>query len=108
MPLIVRPDARDDLREAAAYYRSIPPPTVGKALALRFLDAFRACTRTIEALGAGRAEHPDIAGAHFLAFGGFPYLAFYTVTSDGTSYVVSIEYATSDYVERVSKRKAKP
>jgi hypothetical protein len=36
-------------------------------------------------------------------FSGFPYLAFYTV-KDGDVVVVAIEYATRDYVARITKR----
>jgi hypothetical protein len=36
-------------------------------------------------------------------FDGFPYLAFYTVKGEDI-FVVAVEYATRDYVERVTKR----
>jgi plasmid stabilization system protein ParE len=50
-----------------------------------------------------RPEHPDIRGARFVLFEGFPYLAFYAVKGRDVV-VVSVEYATRDYVDRVAKR----
>ena len=102
--LIVRPEARADLRDAARYYRNVAPPALGKKLAARLMTSFRDCIHTIEALAHTRPEHPDIPGARFVAFPGFPYLVFYTVNDDGNIYVVAIEYATSDYVEQVPTR----
>ena len=52
-----------------------------------------------------RPEHPDIPNARYVIFPRFPYLAFYTVKGDDIV-VVSVEYATRDYVERVAKRTA--
>lgn len=100
----VHPDARDDLRDAVRYYRNVAPPALGKQLAHRLMGAFKDCMRAIDQFGATRPEHPDIPGARWVAFTGFPYLAFYTVLDDGQIVVVSIEYATSDYVDRVTAR----
>lgn len=104
MPPLVLPAALAELREAARYYRNVPPPAVGKQLARRLMDSFTHCVRAIEEFGTTRPEHPDIPGARFVAFAVFPYLAFYTVRDDGQIVVVSIEYATSDYVDRVTAR----
>lgn len=52
-----------------------------------------------------RPGHPDIPNARYVIFPRFPYLAFYTVKGDDIV-VVSVEYATRDYVERVAKRTA--
>jgi plasmid stabilization system protein ParE len=45
----------------------------------------------------------DIAGARWVLFQDFPYIAFYTVM-DGEVVVVAVEYGTRDYVDRVIRR----
>lgn len=103
MAIRVLPEARDDLREAVRYYRNVSPPALGKELAGRVLAAFRHAITSVEAMPLSRPEHPDIPGARYVIFRRFPYLAFYTVKG-GDIVVVSIEYATRDYIERVAKR----
>ena len=103
MVVRVLAEARADLREAARYYRHVPPPALGRKLAARLLEAFGDAVRSAEAFGAFRAEHPDIPLAHFVPLPGFPYLLFYTVAKDGDVFVISVEYATSDYVDRVTR-----
>lgn len=105
MAAIVLPEARADLREAIRYYRAIKPPAVGMQLAARVFAAFREAVLSAEAAPRSRPEHPDITGARFVLFPGFPYLAFYTVKG-ADILVVSVEYATSDYVGRVTQRVA--
>jgi len=99
----VLPEARDDLREAVRYYRDVRPPALGKQLAARIMAAFKSAVLQIEAMRLGRPEHPDIPGARYVMFEGFPYLAFYTVNGDDVV-IVAVEYATRDYVDRISKR----
>ena len=41
MAIRVLPEARDDLRDAASYYRALPPPKVGRELAARIFQDFR-------------------------------------------------------------------
>lgn len=99
----ILPEARDELRDAVRYYRAIKPPVVGKQLAQRVLGAFRQAVQRVEATPLARPEHPEIPGVRFVLFTDFPYLAFYTVTG-GEIVVIAVEYATSDYVERVERR----
>jgi len=99
----VLPEARDDLRDAIRYYRNVKPPILGKELASRVMAAFREAVELVAEMPLGRPEHPDIPGARFVLFKGFPYLAFYTV-KDGDVVVVAVEYATRDYVARITKR----
>ncbi len=95
----VLPDARDDLREAVRYYRNIKPPVLGKQLATRMMAAVvRAASMSL-----GRPEHPDIPGARYVMFEGFPYMLFYTVLERDVV-VVAVEYATRDYVDRIAQR----
>ena len=103
MAVRLLPEARDDLREAIRYYRAIPPPATGRQLAARVLASFKDAMRDVELMPLSRPEHPDIPGARYVIFCDFPYLAFYTVKS-GDVFVVSVEYATRDYVERVAGR----
>ena len=103
MPIRVLPEAREDLRAAVRYYRAVAPPALGKQLAARVVAAFREAVQGVEEMALSRPEHPDIPGARFVLLSKFPYIAFYTVKGDDVI-VVSVEYATSDYVARVSKR----
>lgn len=103
MTVHVLREARDDLRAAARYYRRVVPPVVGKALADQLIEAFKDAVRRAEAFGTSRPEHPDIPRARFVALGRFPYLLFYTVKG-ADLFVVSLEYATSDYITHVTKR----
>ena len=105
MAVWILPEARDDLREAARYYRTIPPPALGRQLAAGLLAAFRDAVSKGESFGLSRAEHPDIPLARFVVFARFPYLAFYTV-KERDLFVVSVEHASSDYVERGARRMA--
>jgi plasmid stabilization system protein ParE len=99
----VLPEARTDLREAIRHYRAIKPPAAGKELAARVLDAFKQAVQSVEAMPLSRPEHPDIPGARWVLFQDFPYIAFYTV-KDSEVVVVAVEYATRDYVDRVTNR----
>jgi plasmid stabilization system protein ParE len=99
----VLPEARDDLREAVRYYRDIKPPAVGKNLAARVLSSFKQAMESVGGMPLSRPEHPDIPGVRYAIFEGFPYMAFYTLKGEDVV-VVSVEYATSDYVERVAQR----
>lgn len=99
----VLPEARDDLRSAIRYYRDVKPPALGKQLAARVMAAFREAIRLVAPMPLGRPEHPDIPGARYVMLGRFPYMAFYTVR-DGDVVVVAVEYATRDYVARITKR----
>ena len=107
MTIKVLPEAREDLREAVRYYRSIQPPDVGRQLAERVLAAFRQIARQIAEMPLSAPEHPDIAGTRFVPVDSFPYLVFYTV-KDGNAVIVSVEYATRDYVARVGRRTTAP
>lgn len=98
----VLPDARDDLREAVRYYRNIKQPVLGKQLATRMMAAFKECVRAAS-MSLGRPEHPDIPGARYVMFEGFPYMLFYTVFERDVV-VVAVEYATRDYIERIARR----
>jgi len=73
----VLPEARDDLRNAIRYYRSVNPPVLGKELAVRVMGAFREALEIVTAMPLGRPEHPDIPGARYVIFNGFPYLALF-------------------------------
>jgi plasmid stabilization system protein ParE len=99
----ILPEAREDLREAVRYYRSIRPPALGRQLAERVLAAFRDATRQITESPLARPEHPDIPGARFVQLQSFPYLVFYAV-GERTVIIVSVEYATRDYVARITGR----
>ncbi len=101
----ILPAARDDLREAIRYYRNVNPPALGKRLAVRVLAAFREAVSLVQSMPRTRPEHPDIPGARYVILAGFPYVVFYTV-KESDIIVVAVEYATRDYVERVSKRSA--
>ena len=105
MAIRILREARDDLRSAVRYYRSVKPPVLGKQLAARLMVAFREALEPIAAMPLGCPEHPEILGARYLLFNGFPYHAFYTV-KDGDAVVVAVEYATRDYVDRITKRTA--
>jgi plasmid stabilization system protein ParE len=50
-----------------------------------------------------RPEHPHIPGARYVLFQGFPYMPFYTAV-DANVVVVAVEYATRDYVDRITRR----
>lgn len=93
----VLPEAHDDLREAIRYYRNVKPPVLGKQLAARVMAAFKEAAGLVAAMPLSRPEHPDIPGARYVLFQGFPYMLFYTVI-DGDVVVVAVEYATRDYV----------
>ena len=97
----VLPEARDDLREAIRYYRNVKPPVLGKQLATRVMAAFKESVALTMPLS--RPEHPDIRGARYVLFPGFPYLLFYTLV-DGDVVVVAVEYATRHYVDRIARR----
>jgi plasmid stabilization system protein ParE len=99
----VLPEARADLREAIRHYRAVKPPALGKQLAARVLDAFKQAVRSIEEMPLAQPEHPDIPGARWALFRDFPYIAFYTVKGSDVV-VVAVEYATRDYVDRVTNR----
>jgi plasmid stabilization system protein ParE len=99
----VLPEAREDLRDAVRYYRNVKPPALGKQLAARVMVAFREAVETAAEMALARPEHPDIPGARWVLFKSFPYLVFYTV-KDGDVVVVAVEYATRDYVARISQR----
>ena len=103
MAVRVLPEARDDLREAVRYYRKIKPPSVGRHLAERVLGAFKAAVESIASMPRSRPVHPDLPNVRYVALRGFPYLAFYTVKGRHIV-VVSVKYATRDYVDRVGKR----
>ena len=96
----VLPEARDDLREAVRYYRNVKPPVLGKQLATRVMTSFKEAVGLVAAMPLSRPEHPDIPGARYVMFQGFPYMVFYTVV-DGDVVVVAVEYATRDYVDRI-------
>ncbi len=99
----ILPEARDDLRDAIRYYRNVKPPVLGKQLATRVMVAFKEASSLIAAMPLSRPEHPDITGARYVMFQGFPYMLFYTVI-DGGVVVVAVEYATRDYVVRIAGR----
>ena len=99
----VLPEARDDLRDAIRYYRNVKPPVLGKQLATRVMAAFKEAVGLIAAMPLSRPEHPDIPGARYVMFHGFPYMLFYTVV-DGDVVVIAVEYATRDYVDRITRR----
>jgi plasmid stabilization system protein ParE len=103
MTVRVIPEARVDLREAIRHYRAVKPPAVGKQLAVRVLDAFKHAVRSVETMPLSQPEHPDIRGARWVLFDNFPYIAFYTVKDDNVI-VVAVEYASRDYIERVTSR----
>lgn len=99
----ILPEARDDLRNAVRYYRNIKPPALGKQLAARVMAAFKKAVGFVERVPLGRPEHPDISGARYVLFEDFPYMAFYMINGDDVI-IVAVEYATRDYVDRVTKR----
>ncbi|MBS2014614.1 MAG: type II toxin-antitoxin system RelE/ParE family toxin [Deltaproteobacteria bacterium] len=99
----VLPEARDDLREAVRYYRNIKPPVLGKQLATRMMAAFKKSVAQAASMPLGRPEHPDIPGARYVMFEGFPYMLFYTVL-ERDLVVVAVEYATRGYVDRIARR----
>ena len=103
MAVRLLPEARDDLREAVKYYRKVSPPVLGRQLAQRILAAFHECMKGVASAPNARPLHPDIPGVRFVAFRGFPYIAFYAVQSEDVV-VVAVEYATSDYTRRVAAR----
>jgi hypothetical protein len=72
-------EARDELRDAATFYRAIPPPRVGRQLAARILSEFTASVRNVVAMPLSRPEHPDIAGVRYVLFPKLPYILFYVV-----------------------------
>ncbi|MGH7294649.1 MAG: type II toxin-antitoxin system RelE/ParE family toxin [Polyangiaceae bacterium] len=105
MAVRVLADARDDLRDAAAYYRAIPPPRVGRQLAARVVRAFNLALAGIAAMPLSRQEHPDLPGVRWVQLPTLPYLAFYLV--DGADVVVlAVEHDASDYAARVQRRAA--
>lgn len=99
----VLPEARDDLREAVRYYRNVKPPVLGKQLAARVMAAFKEAVGLVATMPLSRPEHPEIPDARYVLFQGFPYILFYTVV-DKDVVVVAVEYATRDYVDRITKR----
>ena len=99
----ILPEARDDLRSAIRYYRTVKPPVLGKQLASRVMGAFKEAITLIASMPLSRPEHPDIPGARYVLFRAFPYMLFYTVI-DGGVVVVAVEYATRDYVDRIARR----
>lgn len=103
MPTKVLPEARDDLRRALQHYRAVTPPALGKQLAARMMSAFKEAIGLVAGMPLSRPEHPDIPGARWVALQGFPYLVFYAVVADAVV-VVAVEYATRDYVSRVTRR----
>ena len=95
--------ARDDLRDAARYYRAIPPPRVGRQLAARIVSEFNASLPTVVAMPLSRPEHPDVPGVRYVLFARFPYMAFYVI--DGNDIVViAVEHTASDYASRVLRQ----
>jgi plasmid stabilization system protein ParE len=99
----VLPEARDDLRTAVRYYRDIKPPVLGKQLAVRMMAAFKEAVGYAASMSLARPEHPELPGARYVMFQGFPYMLFYTVLERDVV-VVAIEYATRDYVDRIAQR----
>lgn len=97
------PEARDDLRRAIRYYREVKPPALGKQLAERVMSAFTEAIGLVASMPLSRPEHPGIPGARYVPFQGFPYIAFYAVVGEDVV-VVAVEYATRDYVDRVTRR----
>ena len=105
MAIRVLPEALDDLRDAASYYRALPPPKVGRELAARIFQDFRYALAAVADVPLSRQEHPEIPGVRWVHFGTFPYFAFYLV--DGTDIVVvAVEHDASDYAARVQRRAA--
>jgi plasmid stabilization system protein ParE len=76
MAIRVLPEARDDLRDAASYYRALSPPKVGRELAARILQDFRHALAAVADMPLSRQEHPEIPGVRWVHFGTFPYFAF--------------------------------
>jgi hypothetical protein len=91
------PEARDDLREAVAYYRHIKPPAIGKLLAERVLAAFKQAVGSVQTMPLSRPEHPDVRQ-----------LPVPRVLHDqGSGHRGGrVEYATRDYADRIAKRTA--
>jgi len=96
-------EARDDLRDAVRYYRNVKPPALGRQLAAKVLAAFREAVELVAEAPLARPEHPEIPGARYVVFKGFPYLVFYAV-KETEVVVVAVEYATRDYVARITPR----
>jgi plasmid stabilization system protein ParE len=69
MAIRVLPEARDDLRDAASYYRALPPPKVGRELAARIVQDFRHALVAVEDMPLSRQEHPEIPGVRWVHFG---------------------------------------
>jgi hypothetical protein len=80
MAVRVLPEARDDLREAVRYYRGIKLPAVGKQFAGRVLASFKRAVASVALRPLSRPVHGK------------------------DRVVVSVEYATRDYVDRVNRR----
>lgn len=103
MAVRVLREARDDLRDAAKFYRAIPPPNVGRQLAARVIGEFKDSLPTVVAMPLSRPEHPEIPGVRYVPFPKLPYLVFYVV--DGNDIVViAVEHEASDYADRVLRR----
>jgi plasmid stabilization system protein ParE len=69
MAIRVLPEARDDLRDAASYYRALPPPKVGRELAARIFQDFRHALVAVADMPLSRQEHPEIPGVRWVHFG---------------------------------------
>lgn len=76
---------------------------LGKQLAARVMTSFKEAVGLVAAMPLSRPEHPDIPGARYVMFRGFPYMLFYMVV-DKDVVVVAVEYATRDYVDRITRR----
>jgi toxin ParE1/3/4 len=76
-PVVLRRSARDDLRDAVAYYALEAGPRV----AARFVQAYEAAYRRLghaPSMGSPRYEHElDLPGLRNLRLDRFPYLIFY-------------------------------
>ena len=72
-------------------------------LAARVVAASTEAIRNSAGMPDSSPMHPDIPGSRFIALRGFPYLVFYTVTGPELV-VLAVEYATRDYVARVTAR----
>ncbi|MBX3233292.1 MAG: hypothetical protein KIT84_33390 [Labilithrix sp.] len=70
------------------------------------MTAFKDATSLITEMPLVRPEHPDISGARYVLLQRFPYMVFYTVVEKDIV-IVAVEYATRNYVERVTRRTEK-
>jgi toxin ParE1/3/4 len=104
-PVVLRQSARDDLRDAVAYYALEAGPRVAK----RFVEAYEASYRRLEitpGMGSPRYEHQlGLSGLRNLQLDRFPYLIFYVEYADQVE-IWRILHAQSDVAAWIEERPA--